>query len=68
MLNNNQTNLEKINLEIYTNAVKLAEVEKYKEKLPTLPYHLCDSLLVNHDKKKFWFTDTETANHTLKVN
>tara|TARA_R110002020_G_C16311651_1_gene773904 strand:- start:4845 stop:5051 length:207 start_codon:yes stop_codon:yes gene_type:complete len=53
---------------IYENAVKLSEVKGYKEKQSTLPYHLCNSILVDHNQKAFWFTDKKTAQHTLSLN
>ena len=67
MSTTSQFNLQIIDSEIYTNAVKLSEIQKYTEKKNTLPYHLCDSLLVNHTKREFWFTDNLTANNTINT-
>ena len=60
--------IEKITSGIYENAVKLEEIEKYKQKQPTMPYHLCNALVVNHTNRTFWFTNQETAEHTLSIN
>jgi len=52
---------------IFTHAIHLQELKKYKELKPTDNYLECDALFVDHDKKTFWLTKKETLEHTNKL-
>ena len=39
---------------------------RYTEKAPDFGYSKCNSVLINHTNKTFWFTNREQGEHVLK--
>ena len=62
-----ESNYQTTNQDIFNLAIDLADNKKYEELNPTDNYLTCDCVLVDHDKKRFFFTKKNTESHINKL-
>lgn len=60
------TNYQVQRFNIFGLAIQLTE-QNYEELKPTNHYKTCDCIMVDHDKKRFFFTTTSTEKHINKL-
>ena len=62
-----QSNFFTSNSNISEIAIELAEIQKFKELLPTADYINCDFIQINGTTKQFWFTTQNDINKSVNL-
>lgn len=62
-----ESNIQTTNENIFNTAIQLADIENYQELDSTDRRLDCDFLIINHQKKQFFFTKSSTENHLQKL-